>query len=67
MLISFRMPAGRYERFAPSAADSLEGTEFIFKAPGQEDTTGRVLSAKVVEDGSAIELKVEVPNETIGL
>lgn len=62
MIMSFLIPAGKDERFAPGAADSLPGTDFTFKVPGQDDRTGQVLKAEIIADGFAMKVEVEIPD-----
>ena len=62
MLLSFRIPAKQYERFAPDAAESMIGQEFTAKIEDTPLGLGIVLDAKVIENGSAIEIKVEWPD-----
>lgn len=66
MILSFLVPAGKNERFAPGAGDSLPGTDFTFKVPGRDDTTGRILKAEVIADGFSMRVQVEVPDFNIG-
>jgi hypothetical protein len=55
---------GAFEKFTPSAFDSLIGSSVIVTQGGQE-FNGTLKSAEVSEDGTRVDLKIEVPNEAI--
>ncbi len=58
-MLSFEVPAGRHERFAPEAAESMVGQETVLNEPGKPPTTVRIVSAEVVRGGAAVRLIVE--------
>ena len=59
--ISFRIYGGQFDRFAPEAAQSLIDKTFDAKIEQKTVGVGVVKSAKVVDDGRAIELTVKWP------
>lgn len=63
--VSMRWPAGQFERFTPSVADSLVGTttEMNAREFGYDGTWRmKIVAAEVVEDGTAIDVRL-VPDE----
>jgi hypothetical protein len=67
VILRTRIPAGRYERFGPSAAESLPGQDFTAKIENAPVGVGKIVEAEVVEGGAAIEITVEWPGELLGL
>lgn len=62
MIISFRHPAGEHERFMPEAAESMVGQSFVAKEGDFPTGVGVVLEARSVDNGEALEMKVEWPD-----
>ena len=62
----FRQYAGTWERFSEEAAASMVGKDFQAKVGEQPIGTGRVIHAKVVDEGHAVELTVDWPGEVPG-
>jgi hypothetical protein len=73
MKMSYVQPAPAGSRFAPDAFEGQIGEEIPVNMPGSEPTTiglvaatpqtARPLAAKVADDGSSVELQVEMDVE----
>lgn len=49
------------ERFAPNAWDKVIGQEVSVRLPDDSTRTGKLVAAKVVEKGYAVDLTIELP------
>lgn len=57
------MPAGPHTFFTEETARSIIGQSFTAKSEDDPIGTGKVVDAHVVEDGRALRIKVEWPEE----
>lgn len=64
---SFDLPAGGGEVFAPDSADSLAGSNTTIRDLDGTSHDARILDAKVVREGAAIQLTVRTEADIPGL
>ncbi|GAA4688035.1 hypothetical protein GCM10023324_48430 [Streptomyces youssoufiensis] len=58
--MTFEQPAPADATFAADAFERQIGKDVPVKREGQEPTTGRLVAAKVVDDGRAVELTIDI-------
>lgn len=61
--MSYSQPAPHGATFAPNAFDEQIGKEIPVRIPGGDTETGRVVAAKVADDGRSVELELDLPIE----
>ena len=54
-------PAPEGEQWAPGSWDATVGNTIPVRGLGPDEVTGRIVAAVVAEDGSSVELTLEVP------
>lgn len=59
--MSYNQPAPDGGTFSPDAFDSQVGEEIPVRTPDGTTQTGRVVAAKIAEDGQSAELTIDVP------
>ena len=62
---SIARKAGPFTDYAPSAAARLIGTTTSVELPGGRKVEGLICAAAVKEDGSELEITIEVPDGTL--
>jgi hypothetical protein len=63
MRLGTRIWAGQHEQFAPEAAESMIGQTFNAKVEERVIGTGTIITAQIVENGHAIDLIIEWPED----
>jgi hypothetical protein len=63
MKMSYKQPAPDGATFASDAFDSQVGREIPVNVEGSEATTGRLIAARVADDGKSVELQLDVDVE----
>lgn len=64
MVIKFVQYAKPYERFDKDAFKPAIGSSFVTKFKNKPVGTGKLLKAEVIEDGRAVELEIEVDDNS---
>jgi hypothetical protein len=62
-IVKIILPAGPHERWGKGGTDGMIGQDFTAKHEDTPVGSGKVIDAKVIDEGRALEITVEWPEE----